>query len=176
MSRRAQANLNGESDSKNYYSENLNQDYIYYSNEQLVQENFDHGTNYYYDYSNNQNTANEAPQAHEVGINSHYSTNDINAYGHENNYNSFNNVNPNQNIQTRHAPIVQASFPVVQPPPLVQQTGAASNYGAQYNYGSGSGKSWISAFSSGGFDNEPPLLEGINIQICSFFQFLRIRN
>lgn len=169
MSRRVQANLNGEFDSKNYYSENINQDYTYYSSEQSAQENFDHGTNYDYDCSNNKNTANEAPQAYDVGYDNNYYTNNINAYGHENNFNS-NNITPNQNIQTRHAPIVQASFPVVQPPPLVQQTGAASNYDAQYNYGSSSGKSWISAFSSGGFDNEPPLLEGMHI--CSLFYLI----
>lgn len=169
MSRRVQANLNGELDSKNYYSESMDQIYSYYSSEQSTQENYDYGTSY--DYSNNQNSANEAPQAYEAVHNNQYSRNNINVSAHETNYISFNNVTPNQNIQTRHAPMVQASFPVVQPPPLVQQISPASNSGVQYNYGTSSEKSWISAFSSGCFDNEPPLLEGIHLQIYKFFDY-----
>lgn len=157
MSRRAQANFSSEFDSRDY-SESMNQDYAYHSNDQYPQENYDYGTSY--DYSINRNGVNEVPQAFEVEYENHYSRNNINIPGHEINYNSFNSLTPNQNIQTRQAPLVQASFPVVQPAPLVQQTSSATNFSVQYNYGSSSGKSWLSAFGSGGFDNEPPLLEG----------------
>lgn len=163
MSRRVQANLNGDLDSRKYYSESMNHSYSYYSNEQSTQENYDYETSY--DYSNNQNSVKEVPQAYEVVYNNQFSINNINMSGHETNHNSYSTITPNQNIQTRHAPAVQASFPVVQPPPLVQQTNPASNYGVQYNYGASSEKSWISAFSSGGFDNEPPLLEGMHINL-----------
>jgi hypothetical protein len=45
----------------------------------------------------------------------------------------------------------QTIFPVIQP------TASANNYNYDPNY---SKKSFLSAFGSGGFDNEPPLLDG----------------
>lgn len=150
MSRRVHTNLNGDYDNK-YNFENSQQNYNYYSDAQEYQENYNYEANF--DYTGAQNTINQNEN--------NYSANNANAaYDHQTNYNSFND-GINQNSLARHTPIVQASFPVVQPPPLVQQS-PALNYTSQYNYGPNSEKSWISAFGSGGFDNEPPLLEGNN--------------
>ena len=165
MARRV-LNLNGELDSENYYTENMDQPSSYYSSEQSSHENYDHGTGY--DYSIIQHAAYDAQQAYETVYNSHYARNDATVPGRESNFNSFNNFTPNQNIQTRHAPVIQASFPIAQPSPLFQQSSPASNYGIHINYSSSSEKSWISAFSSGGFDNEPPLLEGKHIEISIY--------
>ena len=63
------------------------------------------------------------------------------------NYQASNNVAYSHKSQEIPAPVVKTSFPIVQPPPLVQKTGIAQNYGTRCNYAP-SEKSWISAFSS----------------------------
>ena len=49
------------------------------------------------------------------------------------------------------------SFPIVQTSPIVHHSDSSYNY----NPNAGS-ESWMAAFGSGGFENEPPLLDGTN--------------
>lgn len=111
-----------------------------------------------------------------------YSSNEVNDYGYEGsqsgstyNYNSYNNDNYNsysayeQNSnyvsEATNAKLpAQTNFPVVKPPSIIQDS-YQEPYGARPPSHSSRPKnnSWISAFGSGGFDDEPPLLEELGI-------------
>lgn len=142
-----------------YSSENYQENFNYYDNSQDFQQNYNYESNS--QYGGPQNMVNSVPHGHNPNYDNHHSNNDMTFYESGANYKTSNNGAYTHKSQERHSPVVKTSFPVVQPPPLVQQTGPVQNYSTQYNYTSNSKRSWISAFGSGGFDNEPPLLEGI---------------
>lgn len=165
MSRRVHAN-SYEFNNADYNSENFQENYNYYGDGQDFQQNYNYESNL--DYGGPQNIENSAPQA-QSDYNNHYSSNNMNFYESGTIPQVSNNGAYNYSSKENPSPAIKTSFPVVQPPPVVQQTGNNQNFSTQYNYGSISEKSWISAFGSGGFDNEPPLLEGILNNVCSNF-------
>lgn len=158
MSRRVHANAH-EFDNTAYNSENFQENFNYYESSQDFQQNYNYESNIH--YGGPQNVMNSAPHGQNPDYNNHYSNNNMNFHESGANHQTSNNGAYNHISQDRHSPVIKASFPIVQPPALVQPTGPIQNYGTQYNSASNSEKSWISAFGSGGFDNEPPLLEGI---------------
>lgn len=157
MSRRSHASSNAEFENHGYSADSSQQNnYEHYSSGNYSQEAYgyqssnDYGQNYGY-YSTTENS-----------YNSNQGTNASSHYGDGGQFDSFNqdftnHFSPSPSVN----PIPHVSFPTVKSSPIVQQS-AAPDYGSQYNYRSSAQKSsWISAFSSGGFENEPPLLEGI---------------
>lgn len=69
------------------------------------------------------------------------------------------NISPATQSYTGTAinPAPLTSFPIVQTSPIVHHSDSSYNY----NPNAGS-ESWMAAFGSGGFENEPPLLDGTN--------------
>ena len=130
--------------------------------------------NYNYNYNENNNNYQDTAVNYEYeatayadsNVNYYYETGNGNVNGNGNanvNLNRIGSANGhyNSNFTQNHThPVSKTSFPVVHPPPLVQTANSPKNFNSQYSYGSSKDKSWIKAFSSGGFENELPLLEG----------------
>lgn len=171
MARRIHANLDGGSDSNNFSSDNYQNDSHEYQNDQnyaqqsygYSQENFEHQANF--GYQSHQTGTNPGSASHNDGNPFAYAPNYSNDYSYGSNTAAFVNGGPNNNLHSVPNSAPHASFPPVNHSPLVQQSSKPSHYGSHNSYtpsNSEKSKSWISAFSSGGFENEPPLMEGTN--------------
>lgn len=154
MSRRNHTSSNGEFENYDYNADSSQQgNYEYYSSE-----NYSQGT---YECQSNNNFAYNTTV--DNAYNSTEGTNASSHYEHGGQIDSFKHEINNQYYTSPSVnPIPQVSFPTVKSSPVVQQSGAPE-FGSQCNYRANIDKSWLSAFSSGGFDNELPLLEGISL-------------
>lgn len=160
MSRRAHPNMNGEFGNSEF-NQGTGEDnyYNYYGNDYQAQENFSYQANY--DNINPQSETYNSSTA-ENSYNGSYvdTTTTSNYYGDNTNINPFNSANQNNYNYNQQATTSNISnFPKVNTSPVIHQPDNIG-YGSQPSYGVKSDRSWMSAFSSGGFDNEPPLLEG----------------
>ena len=149
MVRRVQANQAGGQDyystSDNYYGYEQSQqppaDQNYYYNEQAYQPDQTQFQQPYSQPANNYNYSSPAANSYAQHVNNYGSE----AYSNSNQYNNYN------------SPVTQ---PFIQPEkthssPIVQNAGYGATYGVQPSSGS-----WLSAFGTGGFEGEAPLLEG----------------
>lgn len=166
MARRVHVNFNDQSqshsqshDKNNFISEGVDQNsnnYEYYAN-------YSNQENYQYqpDFQSQSNPVVE----NTFNNNYDYSYAKANTHASMNNQNNA-NYYENANYHVESIAITKTSFPVVQPPPLVQNSDPNTGFNSQYSsYANHADKSWIKAFSSGGFENESPLLEGITVLI-----------
>ena len=132
MARRYHPNSNGEFDKDN----SVNQDiYGYYNTEYTFQATNEYQSDYFYEKdvvrtSKNENEYFQNPVSHGTELNV---------------------LNQGTNV------IPQVNFPSISCSPTVIQSSIPPNYDSRHNYGSNYSKSLVSAFSSGGFENEPPL-------------------
>ena len=159
MARRYHPNSNGEFDKDN----SVNQDiYGYYNTENTFQATNEYQSDYFYEKdvvrtSKNENEYFQNPVSHGTELNV---------------------LNQGTNV------IPQVNFPSISCSPTVIQSSIPPNYDSRHNYGSNYSKSLVSAFSSGGFENEPPLLEGkstkyfwsINLLLELGINFSHIKN
>lgn len=159
MARRVHPNMNGEFGNSEFNSGTSegNNFYNNYGNDYQSQDNYNYQTMYDYGTSQNDAYASGNPQSES------YLNSSTNYYGDNTNINSYTSVdhqygNYNQNSKVP----ANTSFPKVHTSPIINQP-VNMGYGSQPSYTASSDRSWISAFSSGGFDNEPPLLEGTTI-------------
>lgn len=161
MSRRYHGSSNGEFDNQEYNTGPQQNAYDYYGNDSY---SYSQGT---YEYSANFNFD---QTSHQSAVDNTYnmSQNGSSHYGHIGQNDQYSNMNSYNNIP-------QVNFPTIKPSPIVQQTEAVSSHTAKYSYGGNSEISWLAAFSSGGFENEPPLLEG-TIKLCVRFNIFRAGN
>lgn len=168
MARRVHANLDGGSDSNNFASDNFQNESRGHQTDQnyaqqsygYSQENYEHQANF--GYQHHQTGTNSVSAPHGAGNNFAYAPNYSNDYSYGSNTSAFVNGDPNNNVHAVPNSAPHASFPPVNHSPLVQKSSQSSNYGSHNSYTAENNKSWISAFSSGGFENEPPLMEGTN--------------
>lgn len=126
----------------------------------------------YVDYSSNVDS---------YGQSYNYSTSDNNDYGYRDsqngsayNYSGYENDQSNsystyehnssyQSNSTYSKAPTQNNIPVVKPPSIIQESFQESYGTRSSNTNRLKSNSWISAFGSGGFDDEPPLLEELGI-------------
>ena len=159
MARRAHSNINGEFGNTEFNSGagEENNYYNYYGADHQSQENYIYQANF--DYGTPQNNAYNS-SATENSHGESYFDNSTSYYGDSTNLNSYNNIDQNYNYDQPSKTSISTSFPKVHTSPVINQP-VTMGYGSQTSYIGKSDRSWISAFSSGGFNNEPPLLEGI---------------
>lgn len=155
MVRRVHAKINGELDHSEFNSGISDQSYNnYYENDyQQPQDTYNYQPNFEFETTEH-STYNSF--ATENSYSGSYVDNSANFIGHNNN--SFGNADHNFGYNQPSKANDNISFPKV----LVPDVSLQDNFGynSQPNYGSKADRSWISAFGSGGFENEPPLLEG----------------
>lgn len=153
MSRRAHPNMNGEFGNSEFNPGTGEEDhYNYYGNNYQTQENYNYQTNY--DNSNPQDGTYNSFTA-ENSYNGSYVDNTANYYADSSNVNSFNSADHNiYNYSKPATTSTISNFAKVHTSPVIHQSESQPSFGVR------SDGSWMSAFSSGGFDNEPPLLDG----------------
>lgn len=141
MARRIHANMEGGNTSNNLHDEiyeyNNDQNNSYKSYE-YSQDNYGQQVDFGYQSHPNLKNPELAPN---------YNVN----YAHSSNNSAYSSNNTYDNpISAPHS-----IFPSFNQSPVIQQSSQSANYGSH-----SSKISWIAAFSSGGFENEPSLMEG----------------
>ena len=167
MSRRVHPIMNGEFDSSEFNSGvGEGSGYNYYENNYQEQENFNYHSNF--EYGNAQNDSFNSAAA-ENSFTESYVGNTANYFEGGTNINFLSGTGQNS-----YNAYNSSSFPIVPTSPVIHQP-ENIGYGSQSCHEAKSNRSWISAFSSGGFANEPPLLEGNIIRFCFIKCYLCFR-